>query len=168
MPLDQLQWDLIAQLSALERATKHLHTHIDHLKPHGALYHAAAKERRIADVVIEAALACRLPVAIVGPAGSELLFAALAAELPIWCEAFVDRRYEPDGTLTPRERPNALITDPAEAVEQARRIVEQGEVFTTNGTVIPMTADVLCLHGDHDHAVPIAAAVRAYLDSGKK
>jgi 5-oxoprolinase (ATP-hydrolysing) subunit A len=159
VPLDQLRSDLIAQLTALKRATDHLHTHIDHIKPHGALYHAAATERQIAEVMIEAALACRLHVAIVGPPGSALLAASRDAGLPTLREAFVDRRYEPDGSLTPRERPNALITDPAEAVEQARRIVEQGEVLTTGGTAIPMPADVLCLHGDHEQALPIAVAV---------
>lgn len=165
VPLEQLRIDLVAQLSALERAARHLHTHLDHLKPHGALYHAAAKDRRIADVVIDAALTCRWQLAIVGPPRSELLFAAVAADLPFLCEAFVDRRYEADGSLTPRDRPNALITDPAEAVEQARRIVEEGEVLTTAGAVISMPCDMLCLHGDHEQAVPIAAAVRAYLDS---
>ncbi len=164
VPLEKLRRDLITQLAALQGVANEFDATINHIKPHGALYHAAAKERRIAEAVVEAALACRLRGAIVGPAGSELLDAAIAANLPTLREAFVDRQYEPDGSLTSRERPDALISDPAEAVEQARRIVEQGEVVTTAGIAISLPCDMLCVHGDHEPAVRIAAAVRAYLD----
>ena len=43
-------------------------------------------------------------------------------------EVFADRSYQPDGTLTPRNMPGAVITDESVAVEQALMMIEQGKV----------------------------------------
>jgi UPF0271 protein len=63
--------------------------------------------------------------------------------LQVWGEAFADRRYEPDGTLRSRKFPDALITDPEQAAEQAARFASEGK------------ADTICVHGDTPGAVEI-------------
>ena len=79
-------------------------------------------------------------------------------------EAFADRRYEPNGTLRSRKFPDALIEDPAEAAQQALRIVEQGTVIAADGSTVKIQAETLCIHGDTPGAVAMARAVRAALE----
>jgi UPF0271 protein len=76
-------------------------------------------------------------------------------------EVFADRSYQPDGSLTPRGRADALITDEQSAVAQALSMVEQRRVRATDGSSVPVTADTLCLHGDQAGAVGFARALRA-------
>ena len=80
------------------------------------------------------------------------------AGFPIFAEAFADRRYEPDGTLRSRKHPDALIQDPAEAAQQALRIV-QGKVIARDGSEVALQADTLCIHGDTPGSAQIAAQV---------
>ena len=91
--------------------------------------------------------------------------AAAAEGLRFAAEAFADRAYEKDGTLVPRGRPGAVITDSTEAAARAVRIVREGRVAAACGTVIALAADTLCLHGDTPGAVDHARAVRAALEA---
>jgi 5-oxoprolinase (ATP-hydrolysing) subunit A len=100
----------------------------------------------------------------VGLAGSKLLEAAAQIGLPNAGEAFADRRYLPDGALMPRSKPGSVLTDPAEAAEQALRIARDGFVVAADGSRLHVSAKTLCLHGDTPGAPRIAAAVREQLD----
>ena len=71
-------------------------------------------------------------------------------------EVFADRTYQADGSLTPRSRPDALVTDETAAVAQVLRMVRDGVVRATDGTDVAITADTVCLHGDGEHAVAFA------------
>ena len=90
-----------------------------------------------------------------GLSGSEMRRAADDAGLCFVSEVFADRTYQPDGSLTPRTKPDALIVDPAQAVEQVLRMVTQGKVLTQSGPV-SIAAETICLHGDGSHAVEFA------------
>ncbi len=80
-------------------------------------------------------------------------------------EAFVDRGYAPGGTLVPRDRPGALITDPVTAASRAVRLVREGLVTSVDGTEVPVQADTLCVHADTPGSAHIAAAARAALEA---
>jgi UPF0271 protein len=80
--------------------------------------------------------------------------------VPAVGEVFGDRSYQPDGTLTPRNEPGAMITDPATSVAQVLMMVEQGKVRALSGTEVPVDAGTLCLHGDQPDAVRFAKALR--------
>jgi len=101
---------------------------------------------------------------LVGLAGSALLAAGEAAGLVVAGEAFVERRYEADGTLRDRRHADALIHDSAEAAAQAVRIAREGVVIAIDGTAVPVAARTLCIHGDSPGAATIAAAVRQALE----
>jgi UPF0271 protein len=89
-----------------------------------------------------------------GQPGTELLAAARRAGVPAYREGFADRRLMPDGSLAPRTEPGALL-DVATATAQAVRLARSGEY------------DTICIHGDSEDAVAIAAAVRrAFRDAG--
>jgi UPF0271 protein len=136
---------------------------VAHVKPHGALYLRAARDRSIADAIAEAVRAINPALALYGLAGGELLRAGRARGLRVASEVFADRTYRPDGSLTPRGSADALITDEAEAVAQVLRIVQEGLVRATDGSDMAVVADTVCLHGDGAQALAFAWRLRAEL-----
>jgi UPF0271 protein len=82
-------------------------------------------------------------------------------------EAFVDRAYEPDGTLQSRSVAGSVLTNPADAVRQALSFVKNGGVTAVDGTFIKLAVDTLCVHGDTLGSPDIARAVRDALSQAK-
>ena len=98
-----------------------------------------------------------------GLSGSFLTSEAESAGLATASEVFADRTYRPDGTLTPRSEPNALITNVRQCVDQVMQMVKTQTVTATDGRTIGITADTVCVHGDGEHAVEFARTIRAAL-----
>lgn len=136
---------------------------VTYVKPHGALYNMAARERIVADAVAEAVARVDAGLWLYGLAGGQLLVAGRARGLRVASEAFVDRTYQADGSLTPRTQSGAVITDVADAVAQAVRLIRERKVLTNTGSAFSMTADTLCLHGDGSSAVSFARDVHTAL-----
>jgi UPF0271 protein len=84
---------------------------LSHVKAHGALYNMAARDAVLADAIAHAVRDFDPVLVLFGLAGSELIRAGRAAGLKVANEVFADRTYQPDGTLTPRNQPNAMIHD---------------------------------------------------------
>jgi UPF0271 protein len=138
---------------------------LHHLKAHGALYNMAARDAGLSRGLVRAVKALGDGVQIYVLAGSTMEAVAREAGLAVRCEVFGDRRYMPDGTLAPRSRPDALITDGAESVTQVLRMVREGSLVAVDGTVVPVRADTVCIHGDKPTAVPFVKALREALAS---
>lgn len=122
---------------------------VRYMKPHGALYNQACRDRALAGAVVE--VAARYKLAVVGLPGSQLEAAAQSLGCRFVAEGFADRRYRPDGSLVPRTEPDAFVHNPAEAVSQAEWLVREKGVRT------------ICVHGDNPEAVAFTQAVRAAL-----
>jgi UPF0271 protein len=137
---------------------------LQHVKPHGALYNMSVRRADVADAIVRAVASFDNSLIVVGLPGSELLAAALRSGLPIAAEGFADRGYEPDGSLTPRDRTNAVLTDPGMIAERAVRIARDRQVVASDGSVVPVQVDTICVHGDTPGAAAIAAAVRLGLE----
>jgi UPF0271 protein len=144
------------QIGALSAFTKAAGTRVAHVKPHRALYNMAAKDAALADAIAAAVLEFDRDLILVGLAGSELPRAGGAAGLRVAHEAFADRRYEPDGLLTPRRERDAMIHDVDAAVGQAVKIVTKGIVETRGGGTLAIRADTICIHGDRTDAAVFA------------
>lgn len=155
---------VLYQLGALDAFAKAAGSRVRYVKPHGALYHAAASDAATADAIVAAAIDYDHDLAIVGLAGSSFVEAAAAAGLDAVDEAFADRAYQPSGELVPRGRPGALITDPAHVAARVVQMAVEHEVVAIDGTVISVDAQSICVHGDTPGAVDIARAVRSALD----
>lgn len=151
MTPDALRASLLAQIAALRAFAP-----VQHVKPHGALYNDAHKDRALAEVVVSA---LDPSTAIVAPDGSQMAAAARAAGIPVIREAFADRRYEPDGSLTPRSIPGSTLTI-AEAAEQARMLAVDRAVIANNGVRIAIAFDTICIHADMEGAADRLRAVR--------
>jgi len=181
MPLNEIATSVFEQVRALAEVAARCGTCVTHVKPHGALYNQAIKNRELAAAIAEgvkkavaadvaAALRrcsgalrrCRClseDVLLVGLAGSPMLDVFREAGFAVAAEAFADRRYEPDGTLRSRKFEDAVIRDPDEAGRQALSIVERGVVIASDGSEVPVDAQTICIHGDTPGAPEIAATV---------
>jgi UPF0271 protein len=140
--------DCVYQIGALAGLARAAGLVLHYVKPHGALYNMACRDEAYARPVVDAAALFGL--AVMGLRGSRLE-AASAGRCPFVAEGFADRRYQPDGSLVPRSRPDAFVTDPAEAVRQAERLVRERGVRT------------LCVHGDNAEALAFVPALREAL-----
>ncbi|GGU56290.1 LamB/YcsF family protein [Lentzea flava] len=154
----ELADEVLYQIGALDACARAAGTEVVYVKPHGALYNATVHHEKQAEAVVNGVKAFKdLP--ILGLPGSELLKKASQAGLRPVQEAFADRGYTPQGTLVPRSEPNALLTNTAQIIERATRLLH-GELVAVDGTVIKTRAESLCVHGDTPGAVEHARAVK--------
>jgi len=151
------------QIGALDAFAKAAGTRIAHVKPHGALYNMAARDAALAGAIARAVRDFDKNLILVGLAGSELPRAGAAIGLHVAHEAFADRRYEADGSLTPRREPGSVIHDIDAAVAQALRIATTGSVETRDGKTIDVLAGTICVHGDRADAALFARSLREAL-----
>jgi UPF0271 protein len=163
---DELRAAIVVQVGAVQAAATVAGTGVVHVKPHGAMYNRAARDRGIAETIALAVRDLDPALVLVGLAGSASIAAARAIGLAAAEEAFAARRYEPDGSLRSRRLPGALL-DPAEAADQAVSIASDGCVFASDGSRLTVRADTICIHGDSPAAAEIARAVRAGLAAAR-
>jgi len=147
------------QVRALAEVAAGCGAEVKHVKPHGALYNQAVRDRDLAQAIAEGVARWSRDVTLVGLAGSPMLDVFREKGFRVAAEAFADRRYEADGSLRSRKFNDALICDPREAGQQALHIVERGAVVAHDGTEIVVNAQTVCIHGDTPGAPQIAAAV---------
>ena len=140
---------------------------VAHVKPHGALYNMAAKDVALAYAIARAVRDFDPALILVGLAASNLTKAGAAMGLQVGHEAFADRRYEDDGSLTPRREADAVIHDIDAAVAQAIQIVTGRTVRTRAGRTLELRADSICIHGDRTDAAEFAQRLRQALDATK-
>lgn len=151
----------VGALSAIARAEG---ASIRHVKPHGALYNMSVRRTDIAEAIARAVASSGGELVLVGLPGSELLSAGARLGLRVAAEAFADRSYEGDGSLTPRHLSDAVLSEPGRAAERAIRMVRDGQVVARDGSTFPVRVDTICVHGDTPGASKLAAAVRAALE----
>lgn len=132
-----------------ENATLH------HIKPHGALYNLAAKEERVANVIIEVVKSMHRPVQLYVPYKSIISELAQQNNIAITYEAFADRNYNDDLSLVSRQENDAVIHDTDTLVKHVLNIVKYKKVKTLNNTEIPILAETMCVHGDHPEAIKL-------------
>ncbi len=121
---------------------------LQHVKPHGALFNVAVRDRSVADAIARAIALVDPALILFGLPGSELIAAGKAAGLRTACEAFADRAYRSDGTLVPRTQPGALIDDAAQVLTRVAAMALERAVIAIDGTRVPITLDTICVHGD--------------------
>jgi UPF0271 protein len=161
IPTEILRRSLVQQIRDLSDVCQALGTHLTHVKPHGALYNLAAKDRKTAKTFLSAVDEAAPGTRVIGLASSPFIQLCADEMRPCWGEAFCDRRYQADGRLVPRTENRALITDPQEAAAQALQIAHDRMVTTIEGVSVPVDAQTLCIHGDTPFALEIAQAVNA-------
>ena len=136
-----------------------------YIKPHGALYHRANHDPRIAEIMVAVALSCSPGLRIVGLARSALEREAKRRGCRFSAEGYCDRGYGADGLLLPRHVAGSVISDSRQVVAQALLLVFEGEVACDGGRIHIGRPDSLCVHGDSPGAVDLAREVRRHLEA---
>jgi UPF0271 protein len=160
---EDLEAAIAQQIRALGNVAGAHGVELTHVKPHGALYHAAGRDAETAAAIARAAARWNRRLVLVAQAGSAALAVWRDLGFAVAAEAFVDRRYEPDGRLRERSRIGALLTDGRAASAQALRLALGEGAVAEDGTVVPIECDTLCVHADTPGAPDIARAVREHL-----
>ena len=157
-------YDLVLyQVGALAGFCRALGGRLSHVKAHGALYNMAARDAVLADAIACATRDFDSSLVLFGLAGGELVRAGRRAGLRVANEVFADRTYQPDGSLTPRNQPHAIIEDLPAALGQVERMMRDGSVFALDGSEVNVEPDTICIHGDEPGAASFARELRALL-----
>ncbi|TKD72411.1 LamB/YcsF family protein [Pseudalkalibacillus hwajinpoensis] len=158
-------FNLVAyQVGAIQGIANVHQARVQHVKPHGALYNRAAKDATIAKAIANAIYSVNPELVLYGLAGSELVRAGKEIGLSVAEEVFADRTYQPDGTLTPRSEPNAIIHDADTAVERVIRMVNEQKVTAVDGQDISIQSDTICVHGDEPEALRFVQQLKNRLE----
>lgn len=161
----ELKRHIVDQIGILADACSAAGTKLRYVKPHGALYNAATRDRHVADVIAESIASFDRGLVLLGLAGNSMLDAAVDAGLAVAAEAFADRGYETDGTLVPRGQSGALLEDPAAIAERAVTLVRTQKLISRGGAELHLRADSLCTHGDGPNARAILETLRAKMEA---
>ena len=138
----------VYQVGASAAMARSVGLQLNHVKPHGALYNMAARDRVLADAIAQAVHDIDTGLVLFGLSGSHLIGAGEALGLKCASEVFADRRYRGDGTLMPRSEPDALISDAGEAARQVLNMLEHDFVHASDGSEVAVRAETVCIHGD--------------------
>ena len=155
---------VIYQVGALSAIAAAEDVRVVHVKPHGALYNMAVRDRGLADAIARAVAAVDRTLVLFGLPNSEILESGRREGLTVAAEGFADRAYEPDGSLSARSLPGAVIHDPEHVLQRALRMITEGRVTARDGSELQFHVDTLCTHGDTPGAGNLTKLLREGLE----
>lgn len=154
---------VLYQISAVKGICESLGAKLHHVKPHGALYNQAAREKELAKAIAEAVKSLDKNLIFYGLSNSFLISEAEKIGLKTASEVFADRTYQTNGNLTARSEPNALVKDLDQAIAQVLQMINEQTVTATNGEKVSIKADTICIHGDGENALKFAKNINERL-----
>jgi 5-oxoprolinase (ATP-hydrolysing) subunit A len=163
---DELFASLLYQISALDGMAQSRGASVSYVKPHGALYNDMMSNGEIRTTVMRAIGSYHHPLSLMlqaTPEWKQHTEEGDAQNVTLQFEAFADRRYLQNGALQPRSEPGSVLEED-EALVQVERLLESGEVDSTDGGLLKLNADTLCVHGDNPSALIAIKAIREILD----
>jgi UPF0271 protein len=164
VPPDELSAELLYQIAAVDGIARAEGGKVSYVKPHGALYNRAARDP-VQALAVAAAISDYDPaLPLLTLPGSEAAVAAAAAGLRVIAEAFADRAYNADGTLVPRSRDGAVLTDPTVVAARAVAMATGRMIESAAGGQLRISPRSVCIHGDTAGAVTLARSVRGALE----
>lgn len=166
MPLRgrELARTVAAQVGGLLEVAAEVGGRVRYVKPHGALYHAAAEDPDVARALAEAVRPLGDFVLLL-PAGSRSVASLESAGVVVAAEGFADRGYLPDGRLVARGHPGDVRRDPGAVAAQALSLARDGGVVAVDGSWVALAVDSICVHGDTPGALDLARAARGALEA---
>lgn len=163
MTYDEVENLVTYQLGAIQAFCKKHNVTLNHVKPHGALYNATFNDEKLSQAIVNAIKTFNPELKVMGIAGGNLVRVAEENGLTAINEVFADRNYTDEGTLVSRKESNAMIHDAREAVAHVLRMIEESQVKTVTGKLIPIQADSICVHGDGPEALAFVEQIRETL-----
>lgn len=163
MSAEEIGRMVAAQIGALMGIARLAGTSVKYVKPHGALANLAADDEVVARAVANTIKSLSDELAILAISGTTLELVAKDMGLNVFSEIFADRAYLSSGRLVPRSHPEAMIEEPAHAVERMLAFLRSGEMPVIDGNPIRLAAQSICVHGDGHQALELAASLRTAL-----
>jgi UPF0271 protein len=164
---DEIRTLLLYQISALSGMARVVGTQVSYVKPHGALYNDMMRDPALAETIISTLALLPDPLKLVLQAttrNDDYREIASKYGVGLCFEAFADRAYDAKGLLLSRQEPGAVFIDENQILARVERLVTTGEIVSVEGDVLRLEPDTLCVHGDNQHAVALAAAIRKRID----
>ena len=160
---EDLLADLLYQIGAVQSIASYLGCGIGHIKPHGALYHMAEHDPKVAETICDSVLHSRADVTLYALSMGNLAAVAEQRGIRVAHEVFADRMMERDGSLTPRGELGAVLDDPHIVISRMVRLIKEGTLSARDGTELRLKADTVCFHGDTPGSGDFARQVKASL-----
>lgn len=162
---EMLGW-VVPQVERLGRHAAAAGHGMGHVKLHGGLYHAVEGNLALARALARWAREQPFRWEWVGLPNGCLRVAALENGLAFVAEGFLDRAYQPDGTLVPRGTPGAVRCGAEAAVQRVERWRATGCVEAIDGTLVPLDVATWCVHADSPGCIEVVEAVARRFASG--
>jgi 5-oxoprolinase (ATP-hydrolysing) subunit A len=151
------------QLHAMQAVCREFNATLHHVKPHGAMYNTAAVDVAMSATIAKAVYDVDAKLIFYGLSGSAMISEAKKIGLTTAHEAFADRTYQQNGSLTPRTNDRALLENEHDMLQQILMMVKQKKIQSLQGEIISVQADTICIHGDGKHALTFAQAIHKRL-----
>lgn len=156
LSVNEIVESLRQQLALFQSVVNKNNASLNHIKLHGALYNDVERDRELADVIADYFFTDFPDTHIYGLAQGHFQQVCEAKNLNFIPEGFMDRRYQPDGKLTPRSELHAIITQNEHCIQQAIALAKKQAIETSSGEFISLSVETICLHGDNENALTIA------------
>lgn len=134
MPLDELAAWIHVQMGTFLALAKINHAQVDHVRPHGALYHAFINNKEVALCVAQEIKKINPWLILMGPAGSILNEVSAKTGLRVSPEIYIGKKYNAHGELdeiTFKETGSSL--PPQGVFEQGRQLIQQSTLTISSG-----------------------------------
>ena len=158
---EEVEHLMLYQVGALNAFLRKAGLELNHIKPHGSLYGMLARDSDLMEAAARVAALYKVP--FYGLAGTEHQNVCDRVGIPFVGELYVDLNYGPAGQLLIQRRPEP--TDPDAAAERVRRVLGDGKVEASDGTLLEIDFQSICVHSDAPNSVAVARAVRDVLSS---
>ena len=157
---EELNAQLKRQIERFQMVASRLNTSIEYVKLHGALANMTSESDELALAAYGAICELMPDVQILAISGTAQKRAAQQLELRNFDEGFADRAYTNEGQLASRTIEGAVLHDAEQVTAQISQLLDKGTVRAISGEEIELSAHSVCVHGDNEHAIRIAQAVR--------
>lgn len=171
------------QIGAMQALCDAQKVALSYVKPHGALYNDMQRSEHlfahvcqaVAELNQQRAAFQQAPLYLVtlarADSGANTLPDASAQQkiaaqmgVPLWFEAFADRRYEADGSLRSRQHADAVLQSRDQILAQVRAFKQGEPIIAVDGSPLILQADTLCVHGDNPESIATVAAIHQLLN----
>lgn len=159
----EIKADVMYQIGALWALCKSEGVSLQHVKVHGALYNTAERDLTVATAIAQAIKAVDENLYMVCLGNSTMVKAAQNIGIKYVEEAFAERAYTRDGTLVPRKQEGAIIYDINAVAQRVLSMVKHKAVSSLDGSIIKISPQTICVHGDTSDGVQIIKAIRELL-----
>lgn len=157
-----LMAELRYQISAVKGMVESLGQHLNHIKPHGALYNDMVNDEELAGHFVRLVKAIDPNLKIFALAHSRVIDCCKRYEMQPVNEGFADRRYQQRTQLRNRRFEDAVLHEPEQVLAQIDSFLN-GKVRLLNSEICAIKVDSICLHSDTKGAVALSQTIHHFL-----